>query len=220
MKDQVIQQQSNDSELDPIQHWAQTTTRLCSYPNYDPTWPVYHFYNFETKRHSDISSNEILDDIRTTVDAIGPDILGFTSKDVETHSNRSGCAMMMYLAGTPIYTIMLIGKWLSDAFLRYIEKQIKEFTVGVIEKMLLCNTFYNIPLRPWTATDTANLRSAAQFYRPSRNIFGSNGSLRSQLRSPNTNYMTDLLLMTDIHLKFSLTKLQLEYWLSVLVSRF
>ena len=195
----MIQQRSNDPELDPIKHWARTITCLRSYPNYDPTWPVYDFYNFETGKYSDISSSEILDDIRTTVDSIGPDILGFTSKDVGTHSNRSGCAMMMYLAGTPVYTIMLIGRWLLDAFLRYIEKQIKEFTVGVIEKMLLCNTFYKIPLRPWTATDTANLRSAAQFYRPSRNIFGSNGSLRSQLRSPNTNYMTALLLMTDIH---------------------
>ena len=175
MKDQVIQQQSNDSELDPIQHWAQTTTRLCPYPNYDPTWPVYHFYNFETKRHSDISSNEILDDIRTTVDAIGPNILGFTSKDVGTHSNRSGCAMMMYLAGIPVYTIMLVRRWLSDAFLRYIERQIKEFTIGVSEKMLLCNTFYNIPIRPWTQTDTANSRSAGQFHRPWKIVSGPQG---------------------------------------------
>jgi hypothetical protein len=182
LKDQVIQQNSNDPELNPIKHWAHTIKHLHSYPNYDPTWPVYHFYNFEMRKYSDISSQEILDDIRATVDSIGPDILGFTSKDVGTHSNRSGCAMMMYLAGTPVYTIMLVGRWLSDAFLRYIEKQIKEFTFGVSERMLLSNNFYNIPVRPWTQTDTANSRSTGQFHRPSNNIDGSNGSLRSQLR--------------------------------------
>ena len=56
LKDQVVQQRSNDPELDPPKHWAQTITHLRSYPNYDPTWPVYHFYNFETGKHSEISS--------------------------------------------------------------------------------------------------------------------------------------------------------------------
>jgi hypothetical protein len=108
--------------------------------------------------------------------------LGRTSSDSPVKTSVPGCAMMMYLAGTPVYTIIPVGRWLSDAFLQYIEKHIKEFTVGVSEKMLLCNTFYNIPLGPWISTDTANSRSAAQFYRPSRNIFGSNGSLRSHFR--------------------------------------
>ena len=54
--------------------------------------------------------------------------------------------MMMYLAKEPIYTIMLIGRWSSDAFLAYIEKQVKEFTKGVRTRMLENNTFYNTPL--------------------------------------------------------------------------
>jgi hypothetical protein len=158
---------------------------------------VYDFYNFETGKYSDISSSEILDDIRTTVDSIGPDILGFTSKDVGTHSNRSGCAMMMYLAGTPVYTIMLIGRWLLDAFLRYIEKQIKEFTVGVSEKMLLCNTFYNIPLRPWTSSD-CKLEIRGAILSPLKKYFWLKWIFTQPTQateSPNTNYMTDLLLM-------------------------
>jgi hypothetical protein len=128
--------------------------------------------------------------------------------------------MMMYLAGIPVHTIMLVGRWLSDAFLCYIEKQIKEFTVGVSEKMLLCNTFY-IPLRPWTTSDTANSKSRRNFITP-QEIFLARMDLyvaNSGHRVSKHNYMTDLLLMADIHLKFSLTKFQLEYWLSVLVSR-
>ena len=41
----------------------------------------------------------------------------------------------MYLAKEPVYTIMLVGRWSSDAFLAYIEKQIKEFTKGVSSRM-------------------------------------------------------------------------------------
>ena len=53
---------------------------------------------------------------------------------------------MVYLAKEPVYTIMLIGRWSSDAFLAYIEKQIKEFTKGVSTRMLQNNTFFNLPL--------------------------------------------------------------------------
>ena len=41
---------------------------------------------------------------------------------------------------------MLIGFWSSDNFLAYIEKQIKEFTKGVISQMLTNKHFYNTPL--------------------------------------------------------------------------
>jgi len=47
--------------------------------------------------------------IRLAVDMLGPDKLGFASQEVGTHSNHSGGAMGMLLAGTPIYTIMLIN---------------------------------------------------------------------------------------------------------------
>ena len=184
MEDQVIQERTNDPELCPVSHWAHTITRLRAYPGYRNDWPVFHFYDEKSKKHSHITSTEILQDIRAAVDAIGPDVLGFTSKEVGTHSNRSGAAMMMYLSGTPVYSIMLVGRWLSDAFLRYIEKQVKEFSRGITKRMLSCNTFYNIPLRPWQPNDTANSKSAAKFlHKPLNNIFGpQRSSLRSQLR--------------------------------------
>ena len=51
----------------------------------------------------------MLEDIRAAVDEIGEEILGYTSADVGTHSVRSSLAMLMYLAGEPVYTIMLIS---------------------------------------------------------------------------------------------------------------
>lgn len=172
VEDQILQWSTNDKELCPIKHWAYTIIRLQNYPNYSPEWPVYHYYDYTTKKHSNITSNEIFTDIRAAVDAIGPHTLGFTSKEVGTHSNRAAFAMMMYLAGRPIYTIMLLGRWLSDAFLRYIEKQIKEFSKDASKKMLSNNTFYNIPLSAWTNTDTANSLSAGRYHRPTRKIYG------------------------------------------------
>mmetsp|Transcript_52765 Transcript_52765/g.78637 ORF Transcript_52765/g.78637 Transcript_52765/m.78637 type:complete len:94 (+) Transcript_52765:186-467(+) len=53
--------------------------------------------------------------------------------------------MAMYLAGVPVYTIMLIERWSSDAFLHYIRKQVKEFTLGISRKMLLTPDFYTVP---------------------------------------------------------------------------
>jgi len=53
--------------------------------------------------------------------------------------------MAMYLSGTPVYTIMLLGHWSSDAFLRYIRKQVKEFIKGISKKMLTKDKFFTIP---------------------------------------------------------------------------
>ena len=68
--------------------------------------PIYTFYDFRKSHFSDIKSYEVLGDIHAAVTAIGVAVLGFTAKDVGTHSNRGGFAMMMYLAGVPVFTIM------------------------------------------------------------------------------------------------------------------
>ena len=69
-----------------------------------------------------IGAREILMDIWRSVDAIGVNEIGFTSADVGTHSVRVSLAMIMYLSREPIYTIMLISRWNSGAFLTYTEK--------------------------------------------------------------------------------------------------
>jgi hypothetical protein len=58
---------------------------------------------------STIPSTMVLDRIKAAVQNLGKDKPGFTEDKVGTHSNRSAGAMGMYLAGTPVYTIMLLG---------------------------------------------------------------------------------------------------------------
>jgi hypothetical protein len=53
--------------------------------------------------------------------------------------------MAMYLAGVPVFMIMLLGRWSSDAFLHYIRKQVKEFSKGISIKMIQNENFFTIP---------------------------------------------------------------------------
>ena len=92
-----------------------------------------------------IPSSMILEKIRSAVKSLGKERLGFAEDDVGTHSNRSGGAMGMYLAGTPVYTIMLMGRWSSDAFMRYIRKQVLTMSHGISSKMITYEEFYTVP---------------------------------------------------------------------------
>ena len=69
--------------------------------------------------------------------------LGINPEEVGLHSLRSSAAMAMYLNGVPICTIMLIGRWSSDAFLRYIRPQVMEFGMDVSQRMISNTRFYH-----------------------------------------------------------------------------
>jgi hypothetical protein len=53
--------------------------------------------------------------------------------------------MSMFLSGTPVYTIMLIGRWSSDAFMRYSRKQVLATSHGISARMLTYEDFFMIP---------------------------------------------------------------------------
>ena len=76
-----------------------------------------------------ITRDNMRNHLRHTVDNMSG--LGFTEKDVGTHSIRSSLAMALYLKRRPVSTIMLLGRWSSDAFLLYVRRQVQEFSKGV-----------------------------------------------------------------------------------------
>jgi hypothetical protein len=117
-----------------------------------------------------IPSEVFLDTIRRTIKDMGKDKLGFSPEEVGTHSNRSAGAMSMFLSGTPVYTIMLMGRWSSDAFMRYIRKQVLAASHGISKKMLTFEDFFTIPDFVHNAADgdlrtrnMANLASTSSF---------------------------------------------------------
>ena len=83
--------------------------------------------------------------LRAAASVIGESALGFKVSEIGTHSIRSGSAMAMYLDDVPVYTIMLIGRWSSDAFLRYIRKQVEQFSHNVSRRMIKNQHFTHVP---------------------------------------------------------------------------
>jgi len=86
--------------------------------------------------------------------------------------------MMMYLAKEHPYTIMMLGRWSSLAFLRYIEKQVLDFSKGVSKNMLKNNTFLNVPSQPHTDVRNKEFPGSSKQHSQQayRQIFGPSGS--------------------------------------------
>ena len=62
-----------------------------------------------------ITSKDIMEHICATIDTMGKTPQGFSGKYVGAHSIWSSFAMQMYLQSDMIYTLMLQGRWISDA---------------------------------------------------------------------------------------------------------
>ncbi len=153
--DTVTHFRSGHKSLCPVLVWIQIIQRIRSYPSSTDDTPVNTFMDKFKKIHY-ISGSQLLKQLRLAAAALGKDILGFSPKDLGLHSARSGAAMAMFLARVPVYTIMLLGRWSSDAFLRYIRKQVKEFSKGISKKMLKNDKFFTIPTAPHNNTKGIN----------------------------------------------------------------
>jgi hypothetical protein len=148
--DIVTQHRSNDPLLCPVKVWSKIVRRVRNYESSSNNSQVNTFIFPDGTSHL-FSGKELLTRIRLAASVIGKDSLGFSPEDLGLHSARSGAAMAMYLGGVPVFTIMLLGRWSSDAFLRYIRKQVQEFSSGVSKRMIKHENFYtitNVPSSP------------------------------------------------------------------------
>ncbi len=104
---------------------------------------------WQNGRMEHITSKTILQHLRAACATIGSACLKFEPHKIGTHSLRSGAATEMYLGEIPVYTIMLIGRWLSDAFLHYICKQVEQFSRNVTKRMLnFCSFGHILDIHP------------------------------------------------------------------------
>jgi hypothetical protein len=92
-----------------------------------------------------VTSRWVINALRDVVEAIGETHQGIAKNKIGNHSIRSGAAMSIYLGKCPVYTIMLISQWSSNAFLCYICKQVMEFSHNVSRKMIRFKTHCHIP---------------------------------------------------------------------------
>ena len=77
--------------------------------------------------------------------SFGEERLGFSHKEVGTHSIRSGFAMELYLPKVYPETIMIMGRWESSAFLWYIRIKVRDISKGTSTLMTNNHAFYTIP---------------------------------------------------------------------------
>ena len=149
-----------EDPLCPVETWADLVHRVLSYPGTNEDTPVCTYMG-DNGRLTQLSSATMLVRLRTAVTMVGEDRLGFKASEVSTHSIRSGAAMAMYLDNVPVFTIMLIGRWKSDAFLNYIRKQVEMFSHNVSTRMLKHLEWYTTPdyqpLQPPPGTSTRDV---------------------------------------------------------------
>jgi len=139
----VTQHCTLDPLLCPVKAWAGIVQRILSY-GCGPKTEV-NTVHLDEGSLVQVTSKQLLERLRHVVRFIGEAELGYKAEEMGTHSIRSGAAMSMYLAGVPVFTIMLIGRWSSDAFLRYIRRQVQEFSSGVSSRMIVTPDFFTIP---------------------------------------------------------------------------
>lgn len=143
----ITQHHYGNNLLCPIKIWSNIIRQLLSYPSSSPDTNVNTFLQSDSTLHH-FTGQELLKWIRFATTTLGPERLGFSPDQLGLHSARSGAAMAMYLAGVPVFTIMLLGHWSSDAFLHYIRKQVKEFSSGISSKMISNENFFTISGSP------------------------------------------------------------------------
>ncbi len=139
---------SNTKRYHAVSVWAAIVNRIRGYEGATDDWKV-NMYQYRDEKGNikniEITSNRIRTKLRVAARLIGKDALGFDASDIGCHSIRSGAAMALYLAKVPVLTIMIIGRWKSDAFLRYIRKQVAMFSHNLTDKMLESEHFFTTP---------------------------------------------------------------------------
>ena len=144
LRHQSIIQHKSFTNFCPVKIWASIKKRVLSYPNTSEKSKVNLF--LQDNRLVEITSEAIRKHIRRHVLLIDPLQLHFNQKRIGTHTIRTSFAMILHSVGIAKVTVMLIGRWASDAYLRYIRHNLADFSKNISAQMVKSNElFYNIP---------------------------------------------------------------------------
>jgi hypothetical protein len=150
--DTITQMASGDVNMCPVRMAAAIVCRIRSYNKTDNNTPIPAFLQFGHINH--VTSKQVIAAMRDGVQAIGEDVLHIKKTEIGTHSIRLGAAMAMFLSNCSACLIMMIGRWSSDAFLRYIRKQVEKFSHNVSSKM--ANQMFHRHIPTYTSPSVPN----------------------------------------------------------------
>ena len=124
--DRRAQERMGDAVMCPVLHLASLVQRaLRTVPDAGPETPTSTIYKLGNKVVE--TSCNLRRGLRTACTKGGcVTTFGYSATDIGTRLLRSGAAMGLFLMGHPVAKIMILGRWLSDAFLDYIRPQVLE----------------------------------------------------------------------------------------------
>ena len=70
---------------------------------------------------------------------------------------------LMYLNSVPVFIIILVGRWSSEALLLYIRKKVLSFTSGISQCMILGEEFHTVPDEQRNSSDLALYHNTQSF---------------------------------------------------------
>jgi hypothetical protein len=140
---------TNEEIANTVFAWSKIVQRVRALQHCKESPEVYHFEN-ESGTIDMVTNELLLIQLRSTVAALGVSALGYTPKEIGTHSICSGAAMALVLSGHAAWRIMLAGRWKSSAFLLYIREQVQAFSRqafsrGISERMIKNPDFFHVP---------------------------------------------------------------------------
>jgi hypothetical protein len=134
---------TGDSVLCPIIRWASIIDRLL-HMNYKQTTNIFCFTPDGKHQHT-ITTKFFVDTIKTACTVLGGKAeFGFGASEIGAKSIRSGAAMALFLSDVPVAKIMILGRWMSDAFLDYIRPQVLEWTSDMSLSMTNVEHFLDV----------------------------------------------------------------------------
>ena len=156
----TVTQHKNGTDFCPVRAFSSIIRRIQSYKNTSKHSPINLCRS--SNKLSLITAAEVFRQIRATETVFGKANLGFDASEVGTHSLRSSTAMQLFLNKIPTYQIMLLGRWSSDTFLKYISRQVQEFSSGLSEVMIQ-KEFFTTPEVEQVQEDDLRTRNTASF---------------------------------------------------------
>ena len=115
------------NRLCSVEAWAKIVKRIRSYPNSNDNTFVNTYFCTSSGKYKQITNDHVINMLRSAVQIIGPEKIGVPLERVGTHTLRTSFALFMSLGNEEDSTIMLKGRWKSNAFMRYIRGYIDSF---------------------------------------------------------------------------------------------
>ena len=142
---------SKDNLSDTVQQdtpvhvqWQPSGAVWHTYDSKSPPLDMHLVAVFKGDKWSTVHSAEITAALRAATKIIRPQV-GFTPDDVSARSMQAGAAVAPLVAHGNTYTIHLVGRWRSNAMLRYLHTTAQTFTEGLVVRMVQHGDYALIP---------------------------------------------------------------------------